>query len=616
MLLRNACSLRSIQTTDKTITMHKQIVLSLSLVALAFVCAARASAIKGLAPQAVNKDEAIKSVKAVVPEAAPVKSIGSAVQAPILESTKKIFNDGTIRSRHDAQAVAAPKSDAVAAAEHKPAVIESIAPLAQIVPKEQPIVVAAPVAVVAEQKVPIVDAKKIDELPVQSERSSVPAIVAPVHVPVVKPVEVAPVVQPQQHSQVADVAPVVAPVVVPAVAPVAPVVSAPVDQLVGKKDEKVAAPVPAPAPIPEPIPVAAPLIAEPVPVPEALVSAPVAEQHIPVAPVAPVVSIGPVAAPQPAASVVTPIVHERQVVEVAPVASPAHVDPAVAPVAAAVPLKPVVEEPLMGKKDEASDPLVIEVPEPDPQLVLSQPIDSTTKLLVDLDEHVQKFLPAEDKQAEQAAKEHAKEHTIAGVDYSPSQPTGKSSAGVASYASNAGVDDAIVPPLPASIEGVEKASGVANAAAPASVVSASNGQSSGPSASRQAGHNNQSQQQVITQLLDQLDALQNRIQDTMNQLVARRRYVMSALLRPMGTYVRRVRTNLERLQTRVNQLQAAASSVNNNGARPGGFVDAAAIESIRRRIDDISKRISDIVNRIRFSLTPTSAPLSANGRRK
>ena len=119
---------------------------------------------------------------------------------------------------------------------------------------------------------------------------------------------------------------------------------------------------------------------------------------------------------------------------------------------------------------------------------------------------------------------------------------------------------------------------------------------------------------MISQLLDQLDALQARITDTTNQLVSRRRYVMSALLRPMGTYVRRVRTNLERLQTRVNHLQAAAQSVGNGSTRPGGFVDAQAIESINSRIQEISKRISDIVNRIRFSLTPTSAPLNA-GRR-
>lgn len=95
--------------------------------------------------------------------------------------------------------------------------------------------------------------------------------------------------------------------------------------------------------------------------------------------------------------------------------------------------------------------------------------------------------------------------------------------------------------------------------------------------------------------------------------MARRRYVLSAVITPMGTYVRRVRTNLERLQNRLSALQAAATSMGGGNNRPGGFVDAAAIENMRRRIDEISKRISDIINRIRFSLTPTSAPLN-NGK--
>lgn len=284
-------------------------------------------------------------------------------------------------------------------------------------------------------------------------------------------------------------------------------------------------------------------------------------------------------------------------------------------------MAPEKDSPLEAKKDEPqAEPAPIELPAPDPGLVLSEPIDSTTKLLIDLDEHVQKFLPAEDKQEPVApAKDQV---LVSGVDYSPAGPaeqvpSGKSGVPLAPYSSSGVAADQvepIVPPLPQAIDKVEKAAAAAQgqAAPPAPQTPQAN--------TRQASsgnHQNQNQQQVITQLLDQLDTLQNRIQDTINQLVARRRYVMSALLRPMGTYVRRVRTNLERLQNRVNQLQAAAQSVggNQNGQRPGGFVDAAAIETIRRRIDDISKRISDIVNRIRFSLTPTSAPLNSNGRK-
>lgn len=380
------------------------------------------------------------------------------------------------------------------------------------------------------------------------------------------------------------------------------------------------------------------------------------EQQAPV-PVVPVV-----AAPVPvvqAKSVVVeqPLEQPIQPVEVKPVEAPVVPVRQVESAPAAVVVVPAVDsltgrnadivpaveqlKPENVKESPAVEPLHIEVPAPDPALVLSEPIDSTTKLLIDLDEHVQKFLPAEEQQAQ---PKPAKEQTlVAGVDYSPASqaapvdPTGKSSGPLVPYSS---VDEPIVPPLP-SLDGVEKASAgapvaaaVAAAAAAPSVAgssspssssvsssSSSSSSSSGssvavsPSASRQGGQN-QNQQQVITQLLDQLDSLQNRIQDTINQLVSRRRYVMSALLRPMGTYVRRVRTNLERLQNRVNQLQAAAVSVGGGGGqRPGGFVDAAAIETIRRRIDDISKRISDIVNRIRFSLTPTSAPLNSNGRK-
>lgn len=354
------------------------------------------------------------------------------------------------------------------------------------------------------------------------------------------------------------------------------------------------------------------------------------------------------------------VVVEPVVPVVAPVAAPAE-----QPVVAVEQQQQPKQADLQAKNDE---PEKIEVPAPDPGLVLSAPIDSTTKLLIDLDEHVQKFLPADEQQQAAAAvakaEPSAKEaQQIAHDQYSP-QVSGKSSAPLAPYSSSGVAEDPIAPvPVDA---GIVPSGGSPGASASAAAGAASNAAASGqaappspvaavsqaaassqaassglqsvsstgaaaavlvsaPSATRQASsssssshHNNQhqNQQQVITQLLEQLDSLQNRIQDTINQLVARRRYVMSALLRPMGTYVRRVRTNLERLQNRVNQLQAAASSVSGNGNRPGGFVDAAAIETIRRRIDDISKRISDIVNRIRFSLTPTSAPISqSNGRR-
>lgn len=509
-----------------------------------------ANAIKGHSIQ--RPQEESRSIKLAPPannlEKSAVKSaaqVQAAPAAPILESSKKVYNDESIR-RLAASPVVAEQVPIVAVAAKQP---EPVKPVEQQ---------AAPVVQQAAQFVQ--QAPPAPEAPIKEEpKQKVESLIAPKNAPV-EPAVVVPVV-------VAAAAPAVA----------APVVSAPAK--------------------PEDLP------------PQSDRSAPIKEQSVPA-----VVHVE---------HVVPAKVVEQPQAPVAPEVAASPVAPAVAPVQPEVVAK---ESPLQAKKDEVVAPVVaaasqpapveplnIEVPAPDPGLVLSEPIDSTTKLLIDLDEHVQKFLPAEDQQAPQAPKD---QHPVAGVDYSPSSgvaaspanPTGKSSGPLVPYS---GADEHIVPPLP-SLEGVEKASAGSPAQAPASQ-SASG--AAAPSATRQGGHQNQNQQQVITQLLDQLDSLQNRIQDTTNQLVARRRYVMSALLRPMGTYVRRVRTNLERLQNRVNQLQATASSVGNGQNRPGGFVDAAAIETIRRRIDDISKRISDIVNRIRISLTPTSAPLNSNGRK-
>ena len=92
------------------------------------------------------------------------------------------------------------------------------------------------------------------------------------------------------------------------------------------------------------------------------------------------------------------------------------------------------------------------------------------------------------------------------------------------------------------------------------------------------------------------------------------------MLRPMTTYVRRVRTNLERLQNRLNSLQSASSSaataLNNpaGGGTSGGVVgpttvDQGVIDNIRKRFEDIQKRISDIMGRIGYAFSlPGSSP--------
>lgn len=78
------------------------------------------------------------------------------------------------------------------------------------------------------------------------------------------------------------------------------------------------------------------------------------------------------------------------------------------------------------------------------------------------------------------------------------------------------------------------------------------------------------------------------------------------MLRPMVTYVRRVRSNLERLQTRLNALQAQADAQNATLAQRPSIVDSAAIENIRRRVEEVQRRVGDIVYRIRGSLAPSS----------
>lgn len=529
-----------------------------SLFLVTFLASASASAIKGHAK--VHEEPAARSVKFPAPvssqldkaaKSASVLPVGQMLAAPIvqpaapvLESSRKVYNDESIRRSVGQQAVEQPVPVAAFKSVEQPAKSPIVVPQQQQAPAEQ---VAAPVAPVVPVVAPVIEPKSSPAV----EPKSLPVVADPAK-------EAAkPVVKDELPPQSDRAAPI-KDEKVPIVAQSSPMVH--VEQVV-------------PAKIPEPV--QAPVVAQ----------------------------------------LVQPLVQAEPVGPVVPVVQ-----------AQLEPVKVVEQSSLEAKREEPapSQAEPIEVPAPDPGLVLSEPIDSTTKLLIDLDEHVQKFLPAEDKQEPQPAKEPV---LVSGVDYSPAaahspnEPSGKSNAPLVPYSSSGSSDaEPIVPPLP-SLEGVEKASAgqaapVAPVSQPASASPGSSGQS--PSASRQANHHNQNQQQVITQLLDQLDSLQNRIQDTINQLVARRRYVMSALLRPMGTYVRRVRTNLERLQNRVNQLQAAAVSVGGGSGgqnRPGGFVDAAAIETIRRRIDDISKRISDIVNRIRFSLTPTSAPLNSNGRK-
>jgi len=115
------------------------------------------------------------------------------------------------------------------------------------------------------------------------------------------------------------------------------------------------------------------------------------------------------------------------------------------------------------------------------------------------------------------------------------------------------------------------------------------------------------QEEGVNGLVTQLDNLQTRIQDTITRLTANRRYVLSAMLRPMLNSVRRIRSNVVRIQTQLTNIQSAATAASTapgSSPRPGqpGPVDQGAIESIRQRVNEIQRRIGEIISRIGSSL--------------
>lgn len=114
-----------------------------------------------------------------------------------------------------------------------------------------------------------------------------------------------------------------------------------------------------------------------------LVNSPKVEQAI-------IPEIKPIIVPQvqkvvPVAPIVSDVVPAVVVPEV-PVVAPVVVEPVVKPIEA-----PIVEE-VKVEKNSVQD-----------QVILSEPIDKATKLVIDLDEHIKKYLPAEDEVATTAA---------------------------------------------------------------------------------------------------------------------------------------------------------------------------------------------------------------------
>ena len=261
------------------------------------------------------------------------------------------------------------------------------------------------------------------------------------------------------------------------------------------------------------------------------------QKVVPVAPVAPVV-----------ADYVVPVV----VVPEVPVAAPA----VVVPVVEEHPVPVVVEEVKAEKNSQ------------DPHIVLTEPIDKATKLVIELDEHIRKYFPSEDE-----------------------VPTTSSPAVYAPGDVVAGEDE--------------------------------------PS-------NTVTRQNQMTALIDQVNRLIESIevrkrksfiwrtfviimhlffQNTITDLVARRRYVTAAMLRSMLNYVRRVRVNLERLQNRLQSVQAVATSGQNAPQGAGGasgIPGTAFFNTIRDRVNRITEEIGALVTRIRGSFTPGSNVVTAS----
>ena len=144
---------------------------------------------------------------------------------------------------------------------------------------------------------------------------------------------------------------------------------------------------PAPVVASNPAPVEPVVAAAPVPVASAVVPSTYVAKDVvaPVAQQAPVVDEVPVV--QPVAPVVKPVV-PVPAVAAAPVADVQSV-PVVEPVAPAIGSKVVAA---VAPVDPIADKNSV-----DPSAILSGPIDQATKLVMDLDEHIKKYLPAEDE---------------------------------------------------------------------------------------------------------------------------------------------------------------------------------------------------------------------------
>jgi len=201
----------------------------------------------------------------------------------------------------------------------------------------------------------------------------------------------------------------------------------------------------------------------------------------------------------------------------------------------------------------AVDDVRVEKNSQDASVLLSEPIDKTTKLILELDEQIRKYLPAE--------------------------------------------DESLTTVIPAIIYS-------GDVSEPVEVDPIS-----------QTERQNQMQS-----LIDQVNRLAESIENTITDLVSRRRYVTAAMLRSMLNYVRRVRVNLERLQNRLQTVQNVATvgqqapPVAGSSNQPSNVPGTQFFNTIRDRVNRITEEIGALVSRIRGSFTPgIPAPSTPNG---
>jgi ribosomal protein S15P/S13E len=221
--------------------------------------------------------------------------------------------------------------------------------------------------------------------------------------------------------------------------------------------------------------------------------------------------------------------------------------------AVAVPVVEIKSDEISVVTTYSPDEVRVEQNSQDVSVLLNEPIDQATKLVIDLNDAIRKYLPAEDEVAT----------TVVPVQI---------------YA----ISDVVS----AVVEEVDTVSGA-------------------------------ERQNQMAAMIDQMNRLAETIESTITDLVSRRRYVTAAMLRSMLNYVRRVRVNLERLQNRLQSVQALASTGQNAPAVagdsnvPSNVPGSQFFVTIRDRVNRITEEIGALVSRIRGSLSP--APLSGVG---